>query len=143
MRRTEAPIIVEETFQKPVETVWSAITEAPLMRKWFFDTIPEFKPVVGFSVEFDVDAGERVFQHVWKVTKVIPQRLIEYNWKYGGYTGDSNVAFELRDENGATTLRLTHTVTEDFQEDIPEFTRESGLTGWRYFINQSLKKYLA
>lgn len=142
MKRADQPIIVEETYNKPIQKVWEAITEPEQMRKWFFDNIPDFKPVVGFETEFDVSSGERVFPHQWKVTKVEPGRLIEYNWKYGGYEGDAYVTFELTKEGSSTRLMLTNTVVEDFQEDIPEFKRESCIGGWNYFIKERLKEYL-
>lgn len=142
MKKTEKPIIVEELFDKDLESVWYAITEAEQMRKWFFENIPVFKPIVGFEVEFNVETGTKSFLHQWKVTKVIPKKLIEYNWKYGGYSGDSFVSFELTKKNDWTKLKLTHVVTEDFQENVPEFERESCIGGWRYFIKERLKYYL-
>ena len=142
MKRIDPPIIVEETYNKPIETVWRAITEPVQMRKWFFDNIPDFKPEVGFEIEFDVETGGRVFPHQWKITKVESGKLIEYNWKYGGYQGDAYVTFELTPEENATRLRLTNIVVEDFQDDIPEFKRESCIGGWNYFIKERLKKYL-
>lgn len=142
MKRIDPPIIVEETYNKPIETVWRAITEPVQMRKWFFDNIPDFKPEVGFEIEFDVETGGRVFPHQWKITKVESGKLIEYNWKYGGYEGDAYVTFELTPEENATRLRLTNIVVEDFQDDIPEFKRESCIGGWNYFIKERLKKYL-
>ena len=39
-------------------------------------------------------------------------------------------------------LRLTDQTLESFPDDIPEFTRESGIEGWTFFINKSLKEYL-
>ena len=142
MKQIDPPIIVEETYNKPIETVWRAITEPVQMRKWFFDNIPDFKPEVGFEIEFDVETGGRVFPHQWKITKVESGKLIEYNWKYGGYQGDAYVTFELTPEENATRLRLTNIVVEDFQDDIPEFKRESCIGGWNYFIKERLKKYL-
>jgi len=142
MKRSDAPIIVEEYFDTDPATVWGAITELKQMRKWFFENIPDFKPQVGFFIEFNVYAGERCFLHQWEITKVVPGRLIEYNWKYGGYAGDAYVTFELHPINGSTLLRLTHIITEDFQEGIPEFERESCIGGWEYFIHQRLKEYL-
>ena len=142
MKRSDDPIIVEEYFDANPESVWSAITDVEQMRVWFFENIPDFKPVVGFSVEFDVDAGERRFLHQWEITKVVPGKLIEYNWKYGGYAGDAIVIFEVIPVNGSTMLRLTNIVVEDFQEGVSEFERESCIGGWTYFIKQSLKEYL-
>jgi len=143
MKKTDEPIRVEITIHKDPETVWAAITEPDQMRKWFFDNIPDFKPVIGYEVEFDVESETRVFPHQWRVTEVIPRKLVRYNWKYGGYKGNSYVTFELRPENGSTRLTLTHTVTEDFQTDIPEFTRESCIGGWQYFVGERLKEYLS
>jgi uncharacterized protein YndB with AHSA1/START domain len=142
MKKNEKPIIVEETYVATPDTVWKAITEANQMRKWFFENIPDFKPIVGSKVEFNVDSGGRIFPHLWRVTRVIPEKLIEINWKYGGYPGDSLVLFELSKEMSTTKLRLTHTVVEEFPEDIPGFQRDSCIAGWRYFINQRLKQYL-
>jgi uncharacterized protein YndB with AHSA1/START domain len=142
MKRDEKPIIVEEKFENNLESVWNAITEIEQMREWFFENIPYFKPKVGFEVDFYVDTGERSFLHQWKVTRMIPQKVIEYNWKYGGYPGDSFVTFKVDREKYLTKLRLTHTVTKDFPVDVPEFERESCYSGWRYFIKHRLKEYL-
>lgn len=142
MRRSEEPIIVEELFDTSVESVWSAITELEHMRKWYFENITCFKPEIGHEIEFNVETGERSYLHQWKITRVVAYKLLEYNWKYGGYIGDSFVTFELLQDREKTKLKLTHVVTEDFPEDIPEFRRESGLAGWQYFINQRLKNYL-
>ncbi|MBD3205477.1 SRPBCC domain-containing protein [Candidatus Bathyarchaeota archaeon] len=142
MKTDEAPIIVKESFNKDLDTVWNAITETEQMRKWFFKDIPEFKPIVGFEVEFDVKTGDKIFTHQWKITRVIPRKVIEYNWKYGDYSGDSFVTFELKEEYNSTILKLTHLITEDFPADIPEFKRESCLSGWSYFIKERLKEYL-
>jgi uncharacterized protein YndB with AHSA1/START domain len=142
MKTHEEPIIVEQTFSIAVQKVWQAITEIGQMRQWYFDNITDFKPEIGFETRFTVQNEDRVFPHVWKVTEVIPEKLIKYSWRYEGYRGDSVLAMELSKEDDLIRLRLTHTVTEDFEERIPEFTRESGLQGWTYFIKESLVKYL-
>jgi hypothetical protein len=112
------------------------------MRQWYFDNIPSFKPEVGFETRFNVKIDNRNFLHIWKVTEVIPLKLIKYNWRYEDYFGDSHVIFELFKQNTSTLLRLTHIVNEDFSDDIPEFSRESGLQGWTYFIKESLVRYI-
>jgi len=142
MKTTDEPIIVEQTFKASIETVWSAITEIDQMRQWFFDNIPSFKPEVGFETQFNVQSKSRNFLHMWKVTEVVPYKMIIYNWKYNGYPGDSFVVFELFEENKLTTLRLTTKIVENFPDDIPEFKRESCLGGWKFFIQKSLKEYL-
>lgn len=137
-----APIVVVEVFDQTPARVWEAITQLDQMHQWYFDNIPAFKAEVGFSTEFTVACGGREFPHLWTVTEVVPQSRLVYDWRFGGYPGDSFVSFELFEEEGGTRLRLTHQVREPFPQDIPEFKRESCLGGWTYFINERLKAYL-
>ena len=46
------PIIVEQTFRAPIERVWDAISNKDQMPKWFFNTINDFVPKVGFYTKF-------------------------------------------------------------------------------------------
>lgn len=142
MKKTDPPIVVKQIFYSPIEIVWEAITELEKMHQWYFENIPSFKPEVGFKTQFNIQSGERNFLHKWLVLEVIPNKLIKYNWKYEAYPGDSNVTFELFDENDYTKLILTVDILEDFPEDIPEFKRESCIGGWEYFIKDRLKNYL-
>lgn len=138
----DEPIIVEQTFNATIDSVWKAITEIKQMRQWYFENIPTFKPEVGFETQFTVEGQYRVFPHRWKVTEVEPLKKIAYNWKYDGYPGDSIVLFELFEMENSTKLKLTYRVLESFPEGIPEFERESGVRGWEFFIGKSLKEYL-
>jgi uncharacterized protein YndB with AHSA1/START domain len=142
MRKSDEPIIVEQTFDQEIGIVWKAITDIKQMRRWYFENIPSFKPEVGFTTKFRVESQGRIFLHMWKVIEVIPMERISYNWKYDKYQGDSNVVFELSRLNKVTKLILTHHILESFTEDIPEFARESCLQGWEFFIKQRLKDYL-
>ncbi|WP_320018418.1 SRPBCC domain-containing protein [Labilibaculum manganireducens] len=136
------PIIIEQSFNKSKEEVWSAITDPNKMRKWFFENMPDFIPEVGFETRFNVDAGERQFMHIWKITEVIPFEKIVYNWRYENMYGNAFVSFELFDRDIETLLRLTNLGLETFPQDIPEFSRESCTDGWQYFINKRLKEFL-
>ena len=142
MRTHEEPVVVEQEFNRPRADVWNAITKIEEMRNWYFENIPDFKAEVGFCTRFPVDAGDRIFLHLWQVTEVVPQRKVVYNWKYEGHAGDSLISFEVSGDEHSCQLRVTMQVLEDFSEDIPEFTRESCVGGWTYFINERLKAYL-
>jgi len=122
--------------------VWAALTDVDLMRQWFFDNIVSFKPEVGFTTEFVVYNEGRNFTHLWKITEVISNQKIVYNWKYKEYPGDSFVTFELFEDDNDVTLTLSTKVVENFPDDIPEFKRESGINGWNYFIKERLKQFL-
>ncbi len=143
MRIDEPPVIVTQIFNCDSATVWAAITEPDQMRKWFFENIPDFKPKAGFETQFVVDTGERKFNHLWKLVEVIPNKKLKFNWRYESYIGNSFVTFELTDGKNTTTLKITVEITEDFSDDIPEFTWESCRSGWQYFINKRLQNYLA
>lgn len=142
MQTNDEPIIVEQTFNVSIDDVWQSITSIDKMRQWYFENIPAFKPEVGFETQFNVQSQDRIFRHMWRVTDVVPRKLISYVWKYEGYQGDSVVMFELSEQKNSTKLRLTHRVLEDFPEDIPEFARESGVDGWAFFIKKRLKEFL-
>ena len=142
MKLHEEPIIVEQMIDASLEAVWDALTQIDQMRLWYFENIPSFKPEVGFETRFDIHNGNRHFLHVWTVTDVVPMKLIRYDWRYEGYAGDSFVTFELSSHENSTKVRLTHEVRESFAAEIPEFTRESGVAGWKYFINDRLREFL-
>ena len=143
MRADEAPVVVEESFDVSVETVWRAITEIDQMRQWYFENIPSFKPEVGFQTRFDVQCEDRDFLHIWTVTEVVPRKRIKYDWQYEGHPGEAFVVFELSEQDDRTTLTLTNEVRQSFPDDIPEFQRESCADGWTYLIKQRLKDFLA
>jgi len=140
MEKSE-PIIVQQTFNASKEEVWKVITEADLMRHWFFETMESFKPEVGFETSFNVHVEDKDFVHLWKITEVEHEKKIVYNWRYDGYPGDSFVTWELTSENNQTTLTLTHVGQENFPQHIPEFSRESCEGGWNYFICGQLKEF--
>jgi len=142
MKRSEGPIIVEQHFDRLVLDVWNAIVEIDEMRKWYFDNIPDFKAEVGFSTQFLVESGERKFLHLWEVIEVIPTSKLVYSWRYEGFAGDAVSSFEVSGHDDSALLRVTLQVLQDFPEGIPEFTRESAIAGWNYFIKDRLKTYL-
>jgi uncharacterized protein YndB with AHSA1/START domain len=111
------------------------------MTEWFFDNLPDFKPEVGFIIQFNVNAPSRDFMHLWEVTEVIPNHRIVTNWKYEDAVGDSFVTFQLEELGKQTKLTVSTTVVEDFDDTIPEFKRDSCVEGWNYFIKERLKLF--
>lgn len=136
------PIVVEQTFNAPIAAVWKAITDAEQMRQWFFEPMEDFEPEPGFETRFNVHNEGQDYLHVWNITEVVPEKRIAYEWRYEGLPGNSIVIWELSEIPDGTKLVLTHEVHEPFPKDDPAFSRESGLAGWEYFIQQSLKAFL-
>jgi uncharacterized protein YndB with AHSA1/START domain len=142
MKKDDPAIVVTQKFNVPPQSLWRAITEVEKMTKWFFEDIPEFKAEIGFKTEFNVNTGERDFLHKWQIIDVFNEKIIKYDWSYPGYNGRSIVTFEIYDIDSGSELKLTNTIVEDFQSDIPEFNYESCVGGWKYFINERLPQYL-
>ena len=112
------------------------------MRKWFFEQIESFEPVEGFQTQFDVQHGDTHYLHLWAITEVIDQQRIVYDWRYKDMPGVGCVTWELASTGEQTTLTLTNTVVEAFDDSDPAFRRESAIEGWRFLINERLRMYL-
>jgi uncharacterized protein YndB with AHSA1/START domain len=143
----EAPVVIERTFNAPIERVWKAITDKDEMKKWYFD-LPAFKPEVGFEFQFKGGKDENnLYVHVCQVTEVVPGKKLSYSWRYDGYEGNSMVTFELYDEGNKsdgyrTRLRLTHAGLETFPKNNPDFAKESFAAGWTHIVGTALKEFL-
>ncbi len=142
MNHSNDSIIIEQTFDSSTSVVWEAISNPNQMRSWFFEQIKDFKPEVGFKTSFAVQVEDRIYTHLWELTEIIPKQKIVYSWKYAEHEGEGIVIFELEEKNSKTLLRLTNLGLETFPKDVPEFSKESCIGGWSYFIKQQLKNYL-
>src|SRR5882762_2242014 len=137
------PVIIERVYNAPVNRVWGAITDLEKMRKWYFPTLVEFEPEVGFETMFDVPHNGKVFPHIWKVIEVVLNKKISYEWKFGGYPGNSVVSFELFEDDGKTKIILTHSKLETFRGDLnPDLEAKNFVQGWTHFIGTALKEYV-
>ena len=142
MKVSDEPIIIEQRFNTSIQEVWNALTRLEEMKKWYFKNLDSFNPEIGFQTEFEVQAEDRKFTHIWKITDVIPLKRIKYNWRYNEYPGDSYVTFELTEEKKQVKLRVQTEIVQDFPSQIPQFERDSCLKGWKYLIEKNLKEYL-
>ena len=136
-------LIVEEIFNAPIEIVWKAITDKDQMKKWYFD-LEEFKAEVGFEFQFEGTGRTGAkYTHLCKITAVIPYKKLQYSWEYLEVEGYTLVTFELFEEENKTRLKLTHSGTESFPKDNPDFGSGSFKDGWEIIMNTFLRKHLA
>jgi uncharacterized protein YndB with AHSA1/START domain len=140
MMKNDDVVIVERTFNAPIDRVWAALTEVDQMRRWYFD-LKEFRAQVGFEFKFTVEHEGTKYSHLCKVTEVIPQKRIAYTWRYEDQEGNSLVTFELFAEGGKTRLKLTHSGLSTFPK-VPAYAPKNFLEGWTGIIGTQLKKYL-
>ncbi|MGI8950572.1 MAG: SRPBCC family protein [Chitinophagaceae bacterium] len=135
------PFVIERTYNAPVEKVWNALTDKNQMKQWYFDIV-DFKPEVGFEFTFTGGSESKKYVHLCKITAVIPNKKLNYSWRYKDYEGNSIVTFELFDEGNKTKLRLTHEGLETFPQNNPDFAKESFMAGWTHIIGTSLKEFV-
>lgn len=137
------PIIVERTYNAPIEKVWKAITDKGDMKQWYFD-LAEFKPEVGFEFQFSGGKDENnQYLHLCKITEVVVGKKLTYSWRYNGYKGNSFVTFELFKEGNRTKVRLTHEGLESFSaNNNPDLDAKNFVEGWNDIIGRSLKEFV-
>jgi uncharacterized protein YndB with AHSA1/START domain len=133
-------VVIERTYNAPVEKVWKALTDVDQMRQWYFD-LKQFKPEVGFEFSFVVEHKGNTHDHRCKITEVVPQKKIAYTWRYASEEGDSLVTFELFADGDKTRLKLTHEGLETFPK-LPAYARTNFEKGWTEIIGSSLKQYV-
>jgi len=135
-------VIVERTYDVSPGRLWEAITDPEQMKQWYLP-VEEFRPEPGFETAFDHHARGKVFPHVWKVTEVIPNEKISYDWRYPGFPGNSRVTFELISDENGTRIKVTHEGLETFEGDKnPDLSPENFTQGWNQFIGNRLKSFL-
>lgn len=135
-----APLIVERTYNAPIDVVWKAITDKDQMKQWYF-SLEEFRPEVGFEFSFTGENEGRVYIHNCRIIEVIPGRKLKHTWVYEDYEGESVVTFELFPEGNQTRVKLTHEGLETFPQ-IADFRRENFQEGWNDIIGRSLKEFV-
>lgn len=141
-KRGGKPIVVTHTYSADMKTVWQAITDVNQMKKWYFESLENFEPTLGFKTEFTVDVDSRKIVHVWELTRSMAPYMLEYKWSYWGIPGKSKVSWHLQPVEGGTKLTLRHHGVETFDQSDPMFNRASAKTGWNLLITENLKNFL-
>ncbi|MFD2864787.1 SRPBCC family protein [Mucilaginibacter antarcticus] len=135
------PFVIEQTYNWPIEKVWSALTDNEKLKQWYFK-LDDFKPEVGFAFRFSGTDKGVTFWHRCVVTEATPPNKLAHTWTYEEFPGESVVTWELFDEGGKTRLKLTHTGLETFPQDNPSFATASFSKGWTYITGKGLMEFL-
>ena len=98
-----------------------------------------YQPKPFFVFGFTNDGS--AYQKEWKVTKLTKGQKLAHTWAYKGYSGSSELSFELFPEGAKTKLKITHTGLESFP-DNSHFARHRFEWGWG-LISDTLKAYVA
>jgi len=137
-------IVLERTYNAPIEVVWRAITDREQLKQWYFDFPKEFKLEVGQS--FDWHAGDNEHNqwlHRGKMVEIVPGKKLVHTWEYPGYSGTSTVSWELSSVDAKTTkLLFTHLFNIPFDPTMDVFKRENFVQGWDHILNKGLVEFL-
>ena len=134
-------LVITRIIDAPAIRVWKALTDKEELKKWqpFFK---DFELVVGNEIRFKLGRDpEHQYLHISKVIEVIEVKKLVYSWRYEGYTGNSNVIFELIPEGNKTKLLLTHKILDPFPTDNPDFASNNFEKGWNYTAD-GVKNYV-
>jgi len=136
------PVIVVQEYNTSIDKVWNALTNKEEMKYWYFN-LPEFYAEEGFEFQFYGGKDENnQYLHLCKITDVSLQNKLSYSWRYDGYPGISFVTFEVFEKDSKTTLKLTHTGIETFENENSDFAKSEFEAGWNYILHTALKNYL-
>ena len=115
-------VITERDMPHPVEKVWRALTQGPLLEEWLMQN--DFEPVVGQRFEFRADWGAVEGQ----VLTIEPQKALSYTWEAFGLK--SVVTYTLTATPGGTHLRVEQNGFRKDQEQAYQGARY----GWQKFL---------
>jgi len=134
-------VIVERTYQAPIDRVWDAVTDKSKMKQWYFN-VSDFRPEPGFKLEFMGGDENTQYRHLCEVVEAHKPNKLSYTWQYENIEGVSLVSIELIAEaESRTHVKLTHSGL-DFKTDDKNFLPSSFDAGWNYILGQSLQNFV-
>ena len=120
---------VEREFAHPLEKVWRALTEGPLLEQWLMKN--EFAPVVGHRFQFRAEPNPYwngiVDSEVLELTP--PDRLV-LRWDSAGQ--ETVVTWTLRPTDKGVLLRMEQTGFKGLQEAYIKGAEYA----WKKFVGQ-------
>ena len=124
---TTRSLVIEKELPHPLEKVWRALTQGPLIKEWLMDN--DFQPVVGHKFNFrstPMPNWNGVIES--EVLVVEPNNKLSYRWSSFGL--ESVVVWTLVATSGGTLVRMEQS---GFQ---PDQTREyqGANYGWQKFF---------
>jgi predicted dithiol-disulfide oxidoreductase (DUF899 family)/uncharacterized protein YndB with AHSA1/START domain len=114
----------------PREQVFALLATQEGMRRWFRPTI--FEPRVGGRSEFAFPFDGEVSTSLGEVTAYDPPKRVAFTWTWQSAPAKvtTEVSFDLREDNGGTLVRMTHTGFVD------EASVQGHSKGWEYWLGR-------
>ena len=124
---TTRSLVIEKELPHPLEKVWRALTQGPLIKEWLMDN--DLQPVVGHRFNFRSTPMPN-----WngvidcKVLVVEPNKKLSYSWNSLGL--ESVVVWTLAATSGRTLVRMEQS---GFRSD-QKAAYNGAKYGWQRFI---------
>jgi uncharacterized protein YndB with AHSA1/START domain len=113
----------ERHYPRPVETVWSALTEPARLADWM--GVCHVEPWAGGRLELMVDGPHPMSG---RIATWAPPQVLEFTWS-NTHAPDSVVRYELAAEGSGTRLIFTH-------KGMPYANSALMLPGWHDFLGR-------
>lgn len=128
----------DRTYPYPIQSVWTALTDARAIRQWWLDT--DFEPVAGREFYFrDKPQGGWDGVVRGRVLDVAAPRRVAFSWTGGGL--DTVVTYDLTPTaDHGTALVLTH---DGFRGLGGLFLGTMLRFGWRGYVGRDLPEIAA
>jgi len=130
----EQHIKLKKFYHHPIETVWTAISDAEAISKWFIEA--EFQAEVGFNYTFRHESTTVTGE----VLAVEPPTLLIYTWQVGDMAVRTTVRWQLSGQRRGTLLELEHWGFEAYEQSALEMF-EASVKGWDA-VTAELERYL-
>jgi uncharacterized protein YndB with AHSA1/START domain len=122
-------------------SVWSALTNPLQIHAWWGDYVTLEAREGGRFVERWTDQGGSGVITAGVVTRVVPEKLLEFTWADEDWTAATTVAFEIQPLASGCRLRLEHSGWAGLPEDERGELMEDHAAGWTRQL-KSLATYL-
>jgi uncharacterized protein YndB with AHSA1/START domain len=120
-------VVIDRTFQAPIESVWAAITESDRLGRWVGTWTGD--PTTG-SVLFRMNAeGDDIEPETFTIHECDPPRRISLTSQVVGQQNVFHFLIELTEAAGTTTLT--------FSQSVPDPDTATGVgPGWEYYLDR-------
>lgn len=131
----ESTLTVKRTINADKETIFKALTDEEIMKKWFFagpdgwSATVKSKAKVGEEYKIDMHGENDTYTHTGTFKEVVPNDKIVFTWNSKSVQ-DTLVTITLTEQNGGTEVKLVH-------EFMPsKEMKENHTKGWTVILER-------
>jgi uncharacterized protein YndB with AHSA1/START domain len=122
------------SIKAPAAKVWEALTDAEIVKKYFFNTLQQSDWQQGSDIVWSGEWDGKTYRDHGKILDITPGKYVKYSyWSSMGGTEDKpenyqNVSYDLTEQDGTTVL----TITQDNIKD--DAAKEHSEQNWQHMF---------